>query len=64
MNMTLPEVEALLELAGRAAKSGAEQLWYQTLLFRWNSSQRAQQDEEQEEEDQVKQEEEGEGQSA
>ncbi len=50
MQMSLEEVAALLELAGRAPKSGAEQLWYQTLMFRWNASQRAQQTEGEEEE--------------
>jgi len=40
MQMTVVEVQALLELAGRAPMSRVEALWFEAVVQRWNDSQR------------------------
>ena len=40
MTMTTEEVQALLELAGRAPMSRVEALWFEAVVQRWNDSQR------------------------
>ena len=39
MQMTVVEVQALLELAGRAPMSRVEGLWFEAVVQRWNDSQ-------------------------